>query len=80
MTAQHKKLFDDKRGHGVITDYRKRTIATANDPQDARRLVACWNVCQGIATEALERLVTVDRSRVDKTNAAIQKATNKEQP
>lgn len=31
-----------------------RGIATANTEADARRLVACWNACDGISTEALE--------------------------
>ena len=32
---------------------------------NARRLVACWNACEGISTDALERLGTLDRARVD---------------
>jgi len=30
-----------------------------------RRLAACWNACEGISTDALERLGTLDRARVD---------------
>jgi len=33
---------------------------------DARRLVACWNACEGLSTEALERLGTIDRTRVER--------------
>ena len=29
-------------------------IAEAQNPENARRLVACWNACQGITTEAIE--------------------------
>ena len=36
-----------------------------NDEANARRLVACWNACEGISTDALERLGTLDRARVD---------------
>lgn len=32
---------------------------------NARRLVACWNVCEGLSTESLERLGTLDRARVE---------------
>lgn len=46
---------------------------------NARRLVACWNACEGISTEALERLVnTIDRAYVslqaqrDKLLAALE--------
>lgn len=34
-------------GHGAI--------GLAYSPEDARRLVACWNACAGLSTEALER-------------------------
>lgn len=30
----------------------------------ARRIVACWNACEGLTTEALEKLGTLDRARV----------------
>lgn len=43
-------------------------IARAHDGDyseaNARRLVACWNACEGLSTEALERLGTLDRARV----------------
>lgn len=32
--------------------------------ENARRLVACWNACEGLATETLERLGTLDRANV----------------
>jgi hypothetical protein len=38
-----------------------RSIRTAN----ARRLAACWNACEGISTESLDRLGTIDRARVE---------------
>ena len=31
----------------------------------ARRIAACWNACDGLSTEALERLGTLDRARVE---------------
>lgn len=31
-----------------------RTVAHAIQPEDARRLAACWNACEGISTELLE--------------------------
>lgn len=36
-----------------------------NQEANARRLVACWNACEGLSTEALERLGTLDRARVE---------------
>lgn len=38
-----------------------------DDEADAnmRRLAACWNACEGLSTEALERLGTLDRARVE---------------
>ena len=47
---------------------------------DARRLAACWNACQGLSTESLERLGTLDRARVSRDvthehmRAALQQA------
>jgi hypothetical protein len=46
--------LDDERGFGVITDQRGYVVATANRPQDSRRIVACVNACDGISTENLE--------------------------
>ena len=36
-----------------------------NAKEDARRIVACWNACMGLSTEALERLGTLDKARVE---------------
>lgn len=36
----------------------------AGDLANARRIVACVNACEGLTTEALERLGTLDRARV----------------
>lgn len=36
------------------------TIALAYTAEDARRLVACWNACQGLSTEALEAGVVAE--------------------
>lgn len=33
--------------------------------ENARRLVACWNACEGLSTESLGRLGTLDRARVE---------------
>lgn len=35
------------------------TLGYIRDLEDARRLVACWNACQGIPTEALEAGIIV---------------------
>jgi hypothetical protein len=31
-----------------------KTVAATTTPEDARRLVACWNACEKFSTEALE--------------------------
>lgn len=57
-----------------------RTVAHAIQSDDARRLAACWNACQGLSTESLERLGTLDRARVSRDvthehmRAALQQA------
>lgn len=33
--------------------------------ENARRLVACWNACDGLPTESLEKLGTLDRANVE---------------
>jgi hypothetical protein len=45
---------------GFVSDSDAITDWEAN----ARRLVACWNACEGLSTEALERMGTLDRARV----------------
>ena len=37
---------------------RMREVGLVNDPEDARRLVACWNAFEGISTELIEALPT----------------------
>lgn len=41
------------------------TFCDEPSEEDARRLVACWNACEGLSTDALERLHTLDRARVE---------------
>lgn len=62
MTALGEHTHDDE-GNLVIGPYRGRHIVTEgrnpvcefiHDPDDARRIVACVNACEGIATAALE--------------------------
>lgn len=38
-----------------------RQIAVVNALEDARRLVACWNACQGLRTEHIEELAAIGR-------------------
>lgn len=33
--------------------------------ENARRLAACWNACDGLPTESLEKLGTLDRANVE---------------
>lgn len=50
-------------GYSIYADEGKTPVADTcltasvpdNDEANARRLVACWNACEGISTEALER-------------------------
>lgn len=50
-------------GHPKTAEAYKRR--TEEDRANARRLVACWNACEGLSTEALERLGTLDRAKVE---------------
>ena len=36
-----------------------KTLAFVMDAEVARRLVACWNACQGMSTDVLENIVTL---------------------
>lgn len=42
-------------GFALYDEVEQNPIATARDEGNARRLVACWNYCQGINTLDLER-------------------------
>lgn len=52
--------YDFEPGYcGELISNGGKTVATFNDEpssDDARRLVACWNACEGITTERLEDL------------------------
>lgn len=41
---------------GATEVNRMREVALVNDPEDARRLAACWNVCDGVSTEHIEAM------------------------
>lgn len=43
----------------------------------AMRLAACWNACEGLSTEALERLGTLDRARVELDVVRVQVAQHR---
>jgi hypothetical protein len=58
--------FHSEAGGGILTDDDRKAIA--------RRLVTCWNACDGIPTEALEAEVVVERLK-QATLAAIAKVT-----
>ena len=63
--AQHTPEKLAQHGHSIhVADYGP-AIADAYDTEIARRFVACWNACQGLSTESLERLGTLDRARVE---------------
>lgn len=47
-------IYADRAGHAIA-----RTVnpqVTAEDDANARRLVACWNACDGLSTEFLEKI------------------------
>ena len=54
MSGQHTQGRLEASGHIVRTADGKGAIA--DTPEDARRLAACWNACDGSTTEDLERL------------------------
>lgn len=41
---------------GVAECFVDGAVQSHEDEENARRLVACWNACQGIATETLETI------------------------
>ncbi|MDQ1924576.1 hypothetical protein [Massilia pseudoviolaceinigra] len=41
---------------GANAENRMREVALANNPADARRLAACWNAFDGMATEHIESI------------------------
>lgn len=41
---------------GASGENRVREVALVNEPEDARRLAACWNACFGMNTDELEKL------------------------
>lgn len=53
-------------GTPIIADVCRHADAEFFDGEaNARRIVACWNACMGLSTEALERLGTLDKARVE---------------
>lgn len=73
MSAQHTQgRLVVRGGYSIYAADGKTPVAdacldnsvAAHDEANARRLVACWNACDGISTEALEHLGTLDRARV----------------
>jgi len=61
MSAAHTEglLYAEKNAYNRVTLRSKDTdypIATdLDDEEDARRLVACWNACDGLVTEFIEK-------------------------
>lgn len=49
-------------GQGILTNAYGDEIDLGSlfDEPDARRLVACWNACRGLSTEALEAGVVAE--------------------
>ena len=64
-------------GYSIYADDGKTPVADTcltnsvpdNDEANARRLVACWNACEGISTHALEVVVGMGASVGDKIAA-----------
>lgn len=49
------KLADPIKGISMfILDERGKAISSASESEDARRLVACWNACDGLPQDALD--------------------------
>lgn len=69
--------YDGQYGVIVENDCGRYAVAVSiRNPADARRLAACWNVCQGFDTEVLESILCVGdtmltrfqaRTRVEET-------------
>ena len=78
MSAQHTPgsiRYDYAPGYcGELIASDGHSVATFDDepsPEDASRLVACWNACEGISTESLEENLPV-KELTTNYNAAIQ--------
>lgn len=46
--------------HALLAEDGFYLTGTIVKPDDARRLVACWNACEGIPTESLETMMLQD--------------------
>ena len=57
-----------------ITGHNKTGVTLFNDlePDDARRIVACVNACEGIATETLENRIKYTFTDVEKRNKELE--------
>jgi len=66
----------DNRGHGVITDVFGNTVATANKQNDASRIVACVNACDGISTEVLEKFGFGNALKIPKNVRNLERQKN----
>lgn len=72
MSAKHTDgaiRYDYEPGYcGELIARDGTTVAAfVDEPSEAnaRRLVACWNACDGLPTESLEKLGTLDRANVE---------------
>ena len=75
MSAQHTQgpiRYDYAPGYcGELIASDGHSVATFDDepsPEDASRLVACWNACEGLHTESLERGPSLADQLVDVLN------------
>lgn len=66
MSAQHTQgpiRYDYAPGYcGELIASDGHSVATFDDepsPEDASRLVACWNACEGLKTDLLENIATI---------------------
>ena len=66
MSAQHTPgsiRYDYAPGYcGELIASDGHSVATFDDepsPEDASRLVACWNACEGLKTDLLENIATI---------------------
>jgi len=64
--------------NAVPANFSGTVIFTASDPQDAERLVACWNACRDISLEDLKAGVVSRRDlETDSVEATIERLTDR---
>jgi hypothetical protein len=67
-----KLVQETQGGHLVFAEGdESEVIADCDDPETARRVVACWNALQGMTTEQIENVTVISGSITQRTKGLI---------